>query len=117
MVFDVQHKLKNRPGTLELRQDLLRNARQGLRQLLREAERQGDPDSTLVWAHFGMGDVELLLGNTQTAHKQYQEAHELARRLAEADPKNAQAQRDLSVSFNKLSDVTRQLGKTRDALE
>jgi hypothetical protein len=117
MVFDVQHKLENRPGTLELRQDLLRNARQGLRLLLREADRQGDPDCTLVWAHFGMGDVELLLGNTQTAGKQYEEAHELARRLLEADPQNAQAQRDLSVSLNKLGDVTRQLGKTRDALK
>jgi Flp pilus assembly protein TadD len=64
-----------------------------------------------------MGDVELLLGNTQTAGKQYEEAHELARRLAEADPQNAQAQRDLSVSLNKLGDVTRQLGKTREALK
>jgi hypothetical protein len=117
MVFDVQHKLGNRPGTLELRQDLLRNARQGLRKLLREAERQGAPDSILVLAHFGMGDVELLLGNTQTAGKQYEEAHELARRLAEADPQNAQAQRDLSISVNKLGDVTRQLGKTREPLK
>jgi hypothetical protein len=117
MVFDVQHKLENRPGTRELRQDLLRNARQGLRQLLREAQRQGNPDSTLVWAHFAMGDVELLLGNTQTARKQYEEAHELARRLAEADPQNAQAQRALSVSFTKLGEVRRQLGKTSQAVE
>jgi hypothetical protein len=117
MVFDVQHKLKNRPDTLELRQDLLRNARRGLRQLLREAQRQENPDSTAVWALFGMGDVELLLGNTQTARKQYEEAHELARRLAEADRKNAQAQRDLSVSFNKLGEVALQQRKTKEALE
>jgi Flp pilus assembly protein TadD len=107
MVFDVGHKLENRPGTRELGQDLLRNARQGLRQLLREAQRQRTPDSTLVWAHLGMGDVERVLGNRQAAHKEYEEAHELARRLAEADRQNAKAQRDLSVSLNKLGDVTR----------
>jgi tetratricopeptide (TPR) repeat protein len=117
MVFGIQYKLESRPGTQELRKDLLTNARTGLRKLLQEAERQGSPDSTLVWAHLGMGDVELLLGNTPAAAREFQAGHELATRLAEADPNNAQAQRDLSASLRKLGEVSRKLGQTKQALE
>jgi serine/threonine protein kinase len=38
MVFGIQNKLENRPGTHELRKDLLENARKGLRMLVQEAE-------------------------------------------------------------------------------
>src|SRR5205823_14043681 len=91
MVVGIQNKLQVRPGTQELRKELLGKAREGLRKLLAEAERQGNPDSTLVAAHVRLGDVELLLGDTQAAKAGYEEGHELARRLAEADPKSAQA--------------------------
>src|SRR5262249_17289725 len=37
-------------------------------------------------------------------------------RLAQADPKDARAQRDLSVSYIKLGDVTLRLGQAREAL-
>jgi tetratricopeptide (TPR) repeat protein len=116
MVRGIQNKLETRPGTLELRKELLGKAREGLRKLIAEAERQGDPDSTLVWAHLRMGDVELLAGNTKAAQAEYESGHELAKRLALDDPKSALAQRDLSVSYNKLGDVTLRLGKTDDAL-
>jgi tetratricopeptide (TPR) repeat protein len=38
-------------------------------------------------------------------------------RLAEADPKNAEAQRDLSISYKKLGDMTLELGQAQIALE
>jgi serine/threonine protein kinase/tetratricopeptide (TPR) repeat protein len=116
-VFGIQTKLENNPGTQELRKQLLETARAGLKKVLDDARRQGTPDSTLVWSHFRMGDVELALGNTPAAEKEYQAGYELAQRLADADPKSAQAQRDLSVSFTKLGDVALQLGRTNDALD
>src|SRR5262249_54056032 len=58
MVHGIQKKLETSPGTLALRKDLLEKARAGLRKLIDEAERHGEPDSTLVWAHLRMGDVE-----------------------------------------------------------
>jgi tetratricopeptide (TPR) repeat protein len=116
MVGSIQNKLETRAATQDLRKDLLENARRGLRTLLREAERQDQPDSTLVVSHLRMGDVELILGNTRTARKEYETGHQLARRLAEADPNNAEAQRDLSISFDKLGNVTLQQGESKEAL-
>jgi tetratricopeptide (TPR) repeat protein len=116
MVFAIQKKLETRSGTQDLRKDLLENARRGLRTLLREAERQGNPDSTLVWSHLRMGDVELILGHTQAARQEYETGHGLAQSLAQAGPRNAQAQRDLNASFNKLGNVALQMGKTKEAL-
>ena len=47
----------------------------------------------------------------------YQQSLEIRKRLAAADPANTQAQRDLSVSYNKLGDVQVQLGDTQAALK
>jgi tetratricopeptide (TPR) repeat protein len=117
MVFGIQHKLQNRPGTLVLRKDLLENARRGLEKLLQEAEKQGNPDQTLVWSYFRMGDVEQILGNTFAANKEYTSGYELASKLAAADPGNHAAQRDLSASCSRLGDVTLQLGRTQQSLD
>jgi tetratricopeptide (TPR) repeat protein len=57
------------------------------------------------------------LGQTADALKCYQDGLEISRRLAESNPGDAQAQRDLSISYNKLGDVTLQLGQTADALK
>src|SRR5258708_11055325 len=43
-------------------------------------------------------------------------SHDLARRLAQADPRDARAQRDLSVSYNKLGDVTLQFRQAKEAI-
>jgi serine/threonine protein kinase len=116
-VFGIQNKLANQPGTQELRRELLTLARNGLKKILDEARKLGNPDSTVVWSYFRMGDVEQQLGNTLAAQKEYQAGYELAKQLADADPKNALAQRDLSISYEKLGNVMLQLGQTKEALE
>jgi hypothetical protein len=47
-----------------------------------------------------LGDVNLSLGNTQVALDAYQKSLEVAKTLAANDPQSAQAQRDLSVSYD-----------------
>ncbi len=116
-VFDIQSMLENRPGTQDLRRALLEQARTGLKKILDEARKQGSPDHTLVVSHFRMGDIEQQLGNTLAAKKEYQAGHELAKQLADAEPKNALAQRDLSLGFENLGNVTLRLGQTKDALD
>ena len=116
-VFDIQNLLENRPGTQDLRRALLEQARTGLKKILDEARKQGSPDHTLVVSHFRMGDIEQQLGNTLAAKKEYQAGHEMAVRFADADPKNAVAQRDLGVGFDKLGDVMLLLGQTKEALD
>ncbi len=115
MVFGIQTKLETRPGTQDLRKDLLENARKGLEKLLQEAEKQGTPDQTLVWSYFRMGDVEQVMGNTLAAKNEYANGYELARKLADADPRNSQAQSDLGVGYISLGNIAQQMGKTQDA--
>ena len=55
------------------------------------------------------------LGNTVEAERFYRDGLEIIERLAEADPGNSSAQRDLSVFYNKLGDLMRTLGKTDEA--
>ena len=116
-VFDIQSMLVNRPGTQDLRRALLEKARTGLKKILDEARKQGSPDHTLITSYFHMGDVEQQFGNTLAAQKEYQAGCDLAKQLADADPKNAEAQRDLSISFERLGDVTLRLGHAKNALD
>jgi serine/threonine-protein kinase len=117
MVQGIQTKLEIRPGTEDLRKDLLENARKRLQDLLQEAERQGNPDQTLVWSYFRMGDVDQVIGDTQAAKKEYTSGSELAAKLAAADPDNSSAQSDLGISYINLGQIAQQLGHTQEALD
>jgi tetratricopeptide (TPR) repeat protein len=68
--------------------------------------------------HFELGDVFLDIeeGGSAEAKRQYEKAHELANQLVAAEPQNAQGQRDLSVSHDKLGDVQMRLGGSKAAL-
>ena len=61
--------------------------------------------------------MHLQLGDTDQALQFYQKGLELSEALAKADPNDAQARRDLSVSYNRLGDVHLQLGDTDKALQ
>lgn len=117
MVFDLQSFLQKRSGTVEVRRELLAKARPGLEKLLAEAEAAHGADRTLVWSYFQFGDVALDLGDTSVAQTEYQKGHDIALKLAAADPKNAQAQRDLAVSLGLLGMVTKRSGNVPRALD
>jgi len=111
MIFGLQSLLEGHAGTQKLRIDLLAKARTGLRILLQDAEQVGTPDdTTLIWSYFRMGDVEMELGDTAAAQKEYQAGHDIARQLADADSTNLQAQADLGAGYGKLGAVELQLG-------
>ncbi len=116
MIFAIQNKLASRPGTLELRKDLLTGARGGLKKLLAESERHGNPDKKLVWSYFQMGTIERLLGNLEAAREEFQTGHDKAKLLADAAPGNADAQRDVGVGLSHLGDIALQLKQSEQAL-
>ena len=58
----------------------------------------------------------LKLGRTDDALTQFEDGLKISRTLAEADPRDAQKQRDLSISFDRLGNVFLTLGRTDDAL-
>jgi len=61
--------------------------------------------------------VQLRLGDTEKALQAYQQALEIRQTLAQSDPTNVSAQRDLSVSYYKLGSVQEQLQQPVTALQ
>ncbi len=118
VVYDIHAQLKDRPVHKELRKLLLARALDGLKAVARAADTAAQVDQETIWVHCELGDIflEIEAGGTTEAKKQYDIAHDLARRIAEADPSSARAQRDLSISYNKLGDVQMQLGDSKAAL-
>ncbi|MEZ5940618.1 MAG: tetratricopeptide repeat protein [Planctomycetaceae bacterium] len=57
------------------------------------------------------------MGQPQAALEHYVECHEVLTKLAAADERDAQAQRDLSISHVNLGDVLLQMGQPQAALE
>ena len=76
----------------------------------------GANDEDLVWAKFGMGDIEQQRGDLGAALATYHEAETIAARLTKSDPGNAGWQRDLSVLYNKVGDVQAAQGNLPAAL-
>ena len=60
--------------------------------------------------------MRLQAGDRAGALAAYEESLAIRRKLAEADPGNAEAQRDLSVSLDKIGDVKLQAGDRAGAL-
>jgi serine/threonine-protein kinase len=118
VVDDIHARLKDRPGHAELRKALLAQALAGLQDVARAADTAAQVDHATIWVYFELGDLFLFIeeGGTAQAKKQYERAHELSRQLVDLDPGNAEAQRDLAISYDKLGNVQMQLGDSKAAL-
>jgi tetratricopeptide (TPR) repeat protein len=117
MVGQWQERLRDRADTQDVRRDLLKSARDGLARFLVEARQDGDPDHLMVLSHLQLGDLELDLGNSSAAMKEFEAGHALAKRLAEQSPQSKEAQRDWMFAMNKLGDASVQMGKSQAAFE
>ena len=69
------------------------------------------------WAAVEHGDILLTAGNTATALELFRISINFVARLAAADPGNAEWQRDLSVSHERVGDVLRAQGELPRALD
>jgi hypothetical protein len=61
-----------------------------------------------------MGDLAVAAGDSASAQTHYQACLEISQRLADADPGNAGAQRDLSVSHSRMGDLA---ARARDNID
>ena len=73
------------------------------------------PDPRLLRQLGVCGDFALIRGGVSAAHALVERHHELAARLVAANPADARAQRDLSVSQSKLGDFYQRRGAAGDA--
>jgi tetratricopeptide (TPR) repeat protein len=76
----------------------------------------GGADEALIWAQLGTGDIQSERGNLGGALVTYRGAGALADRIAKSDTGNAQWQRDLSVSHERIGDVQMTQGDLAGAL-
>ncbi|NQV26423.1 MAG: serine/threonine protein kinase, partial [Rhodopirellula sp.] len=145
VIFDIQRSLKNVPGGASVRNRLLASVLPQLDKVSTQFAARSAVDRNTMAALIDLADTILQLGQSGpsappeeslageaapnavaadpstksavlTAERLLLRAHEIARQLAAADPSDAQKQRDLSVSFDRLGDVFLKLGRTDDAL-
>ncbi len=141
VIFDIQRKLKNVPGAGDLQRSLLQTALARLQEVSDQFASRGAIDRNTMTALYDLGDVFLRIGSESrtgfqpvhsgkdgletrptddgplaSARKVYQQAFDIAQKLAAADPSDARAQRDLFISYNKLGDLQLQSGRVTEAL-
>ncbi len=137
MIFDIQRSVENLPGTSPIRRRLLGTALQRLEQLSGEFVQRANADRHTAAALQGLGDLVLQFGEAprtgesggkgaaspdsrsaaESARRFHDRAMKILEALANADPKDAQARRDLFVSYSRLGDVYLRLGDTDKALQ
>ncbi|MDX1969194.1 MAG: tetratricopeptide repeat protein, partial [Planctomycetaceae bacterium] len=117
LVFDVQDQLEERPALHDLRRQILNTALAGLDRIS-QALGAGDSrsDRLTAAAQLKTAEVYLSLGQVARSLELLRSANDTLVHLSRAAPQDVQAQRDLSISYNKLGDVTRQSGDTQAAL-
>ena len=143
VIVDIQRKLHNVPGAGDLQRALLQTALARLQEVSDQFASRGAKDRNTMAALNDLGDLFLRIGTSSgsprpgtpgrgvggerssgddadgplaAARKAYQQAFDIAQKLAAADPTDAQAQRDLSISYDKLGNVSLQAGQVTEAL-
>jgi eukaryotic-like serine/threonine-protein kinase len=123
VVFDIQSKLAGVSGAQEVRKNLLNTAIAGLEKVARSLDATPQADDAMIWSHLDLGDTFLLVGGdkgssaTELARQQYESARKTAQKLVDNNPRDAQAQRDLSASYAKLGDANLQSGNAPTAFQ
>jgi hypothetical protein len=103
------------PGAGELRRMLLQTALARLQKVSDQFASRSAIDHNTAAALIDLGDVFLRVGQASSLPDQAslsntdgplaaQQAFDIAQQLAAADPSDAQAQRDLSISYSRLGD-------------
>jgi tetratricopeptide (TPR) repeat protein len=80
-------------------------------------DRVNGDDRHIALALERIGDVVLAQGDVKGAVRNYGEALEIVRRLAEADPSHAERARDVAISLSKLASVADARGDAGEALK
>ena len=85
LIFGVQEKLKDKPATRVVRQEMLATAIAGLDEIGRSAEASA-PDLSRAAAHRKLGDIYRQIGRGDAARRQYEQSRRLAAALAAREP-------------------------------
>jgi tetratricopeptide (TPR) repeat protein len=117
-VVQIDSQLRNRPGTRQLRENLLQDGIERLERLVQNAGQRADAHRTAALAHKNLGDVLRRLAlQPARAREHYQLALESTLLLAASNPDDLQIQRELAACYERLGTVALQMVQTEQALE
>jgi tetratricopeptide (TPR) repeat protein len=103
-------------GELQKQADNLAVAEDAYRHLI--AVKSGtEPDNDVYWARVGLGDIAATRGDLRLAKASYIDAQKIANRRSETEPDNAERQRDLAVSYDRVGNVLVAQGNLTEALK
>jgi eukaryotic-like serine/threonine-protein kinase len=100
LIFDLHEKIQNLPGSTPARETLLRTATEYLDNLARDAGDNRELQFNLANAYQRLGQIQGMdglanLGDRKSGLQSYQKSLSILKALAEADPSDTKAQREL----------------------
>ena len=117
LTYELVDQLKDIPGTLSFLPGILETNLSYLDRIYQLSPEDQDTQRERASNLDRMGDIWLLLGNTNKGLECYEMSLEISKKIAESDPTSAQAQRDLFTSYGKLGVYNTQLGNIEKAIE
>jgi tetratricopeptide (TPR) repeat protein len=120
-LFEIHDAIEKVPDSLWARELLVKRALQYLDSLAQEAANDRSLLGELATAYQKVGDVQgsparANMGNTAGALQSYGKALAIRQRLAELDPSNAEARRELANGYSSLSSVLNVSGDSAAAM-
>lgn len=109
-IFDVHDNIAELPGSTRAREALVKSALEYLNSLAQEAGNDPSLQRELALAYQKVGDVQgnptnANLGDTAGALASYHKALTIGEALVVANPSDAEAQRSVALTYQKLSDL------------
>ncbi len=121
-IFEVHDNIVDLPGSTRARESLVKNALEYLNSLAEEAGEDPALQRELAVAYQRVGDVQgnptnANLGDTAGALASYRKALSIGEALVLANPTDAEAQRSLALTYQKLGDLQAWTGDLNAAVE
>ena len=104
LVFDIQNKLKGKPGTIKVKQAILENALKGLEEVVAKGN-ELTVDHSVCTAYLRMADIELARGNDESSTNYYKRAEAIARKICERFPGEIKGKINLGYALLGLTDL------------
>jgi serine/threonine protein kinase/tetratricopeptide (TPR) repeat protein len=114
LVYEIQDQLGDEPALFRFKERLLRTAIDGLNQVAHGA-RGAQIDERIATAHRRLGDIFLMLGQTEEARRHFERSLELAAQLRAANPRGLRERRAECLATRSLGEVALRSGDTREA--
>lgn len=121
VTLNIQRELQHVPAAQKVRLKLLETALDGLNQVSIGVAQQSEIDIGLVIAHRDLGDLFFEVGNVggqlgvQSARREFDSALQVATKLAQREPEDIEAQRQLALCMQRMASIKEVDGSLAEA--